>query len=88
MIIVVDPIYSCYYQVNVEKAKGWFFVGILRSFENIAFDRTLDKASSLFEVFVAPDCESEFLALMQTLSTRGIVTNLQCLPNRLQQELE
>lgn len=75
--------YSAYYQVNVEKSKGWFFVGILRSFENMAFDRTLDKNLSLFEVFVAPDFEDEFLDVMQLLEDRKVVSNLQKLPNRL-----
>ncbi len=78
--------YSCYYQVNIEKSKGWFFVGILRSFENIAFDRTLDKQSALFEIFVPKDCEQEFLDLMQALMDRKIVSNLKLLPNRLEQE--
>lgn len=78
--------YSCYYQVNIEKAKGWFFVGILRSFENIAFDRTLDKQNALFEIFVPKDCEQEFLDLMQALMDRKIVSNLKLLPNRLELE--
>lgn len=75
--------YSCYYQVNIEKSKGWFFVGILRSFENLAFDRTLDKQTALFEVFVPDDLELEFVALMQAMIDLKIVHNLQKMPNRL-----
>lgn len=75
--------YSCYYQANIEKSKGWFFVGILRSFENMAFDRTLDKETALFEIFVPKDLQVEFLALMQVMIERKIVSNLRELPNRL-----
>jgi hypothetical protein len=76
--------YSFYYQVSVEKSKAWFFVAILRSFENVAFDRTLDKEASLFEVFVAPDFQAEFLDVMQLLESRQVISNLRQLPNRLQ----
>lgn len=77
--------YSCYYQVNIEKTKGWFFVGILRSFENMAFDRTLDKQTALFEIFVPEDKQTEFLDLMQAMIDLKVVTNLQKLPNRMQE---
>jgi len=77
--------YSCYYQANIEKSKGWFFVGILRSYENMAFDRTLDKETALFEIFVPKDLQAEFLALMQVMTDRKIVSNLRELPNRLAQ---
>lgn len=81
-----NTVYSAYYQVAVNKSKAWFFVGILRSFENLAFDRTLDKEKSLFEVFVAPDLEKEFLDVMYLLENRQVITNLRQLPNRLQIE--
>jgi|DEB19_MinimDraft_3_1074340.scaffolds.fasta_scaffold99509_2 hypothetical protein len=76
--------YSCYYQVNIEKSKGWFFVGILRSFENMAFDRTLDKQTALFEVFVPQDQQAEFVALMQLMIDLKIVGKFLKLPNRLE----
>ena len=77
--------YSCYYQANIEKSKGWFFVGVLRSYENLAFDRTLDKKSALFEMFVPKDLQAEFLDLMQIMTDLKIVSNLRELPNRLEQ---
>jgi hypothetical protein len=80
--MVCESRYSKYYQANIDKTKGWFFVGILRSYENIAFDRTLDKQSALFEIFVAPDLQAEFLDLMNLLIARKIVFNLRELPNR------
>jgi hypothetical protein len=52
--------YCVYYQADVTRHKCWFLVAVLRSFENIAFDRTLDKQSSVVEFFVAPDRELEF----------------------------
>ena len=79
--------YCKYYQANVTRSKCWFFVGVMRSFENVSFDRTLDKDESLIEFFVAPDREPEFLALMADLTQRGIIINLSSMPNRLEQEL-
>ncbi len=76
--------YCIYYQAEVERSKCWFMVAILRSFENIAFDRTLDKRASRVEFFVPQDCQTEFVALMQALIERGVIRNLQQLPNRLQ----
>ena len=56
-------------------------MGILRSFENIAFDRTLDKESALFEIFVAPDLELEFLDIMKRLQACSVVKNVELLVN-------
>lgn len=74
--------YCTYYQARVARDRCWFFVGVLRSFENIAFDRTLDKDLSLLEFFVAPDREQEFLALMEALEEREVVSDLQKMENR------
>ena len=76
-------IYSTYYQANVLRNQTWFFVAILRSFENMAFDRALDKQEGLFEFFVSPGLEQEFIALMDYFKGIAIVTNIKKLPNRL-----
>lgn len=76
--------YCLYYQADVQRSKCWFLVAILRSFENIAFDRTLDKQSSVVEFFVSQDRQIEFLELMQALAERGVLSNLRQLPNRLE----
>ena len=76
--------YCIYYQAEVERSQCWLMVAILRSFENIAFDRTLDKRASVVEFFVAQDRELEFIELMQALTERGVIRNLRSLPNRLQ----
>lgn len=75
-----------YYQAQVDPAHGWFFVGVLRSFEHMAFDRTLDVKSSLFEFFVPQDTEKHFLDLMDYFKRERIISNLNKLPNRLVQE--
>ena len=75
--------YCFYYQAHVVPAQCWFLVGILRSFEHMAFDRTLDKSTSLFEFFVPEGQEHSFIIVMQYLIERGIVINLRKLDNRL-----
>ena len=49
----------------------------------MAFDRTLDKSTSLFEFFVPEGQEHSFIIVMQYLIERGIVINLRKLDNRL-----
>ncbi|MCK5632388.1 hypothetical protein KAH94_01445 [bacterium] len=72
-----------YYQAHLEKKDCWFFVAILRSFEHLAFDRTLDKKTSLFEIFVIPSEKLFFEKLMKRFQEIGIVLDFQELPNRL-----
>jgi len=75
--------YSVYYQARVERTKCWFLVGALRSFEHVAFDRTLDAHESIFEFFVPPDMEGYFLEIMRYFQDAKIVTSLERLPNRV-----
>ncbi len=72
-----------YYQAQVKKEDCWFFVAILKSFEHVAFDRTIDKSSSLFEFFVPQATERYFLKIMAYFQEDGTVYNLKKLPNRL-----
>ena len=72
-----------YYQAHVDPAHGWFFVGVLRSFEHMVFDRTLDVQTSLFEFFVPQDTEKYFLDLMDYFQQEQIISGLCKLPNRL-----
>lgn len=74
--------FSIYYQALVERERTWFFVGILRSFEHLAFERTLDTSSGTFEFFVSPDLEPVFLELMHHFKAIGIVRQLTKLSNR------
>lgn len=75
--------FGSYYQAQVDPAHGWFFVGALRSFEHLAFDRTLDVSTSTFEFFVPQDNEVFFLDLMNYFIRENIISDLKKLPNRL-----
>jgi len=75
--------YCEYYQALIRKEDCWFLVGVLRSFEHVAFDRTLDKEKSLFEFFVPATTEPFFLQIMDYLKAEGIVSDLKKMPNRL-----
>jgi hypothetical protein len=72
-----------YYQAHVVKADCIFFVAVLRSFDHIAFDRTLDQSNQIFEFFVPELMERQFLAVMAFFEKKGIIKNVQQLPNRL-----
>ena len=78
--------YCSYYQANVRRADCWFFVSILRTFEYVVFDRTLDAEESLFEFFVPPAMEPTFLEFMNYFMKDGLISNLKKLPNRLEAE--
>ena len=80
--------FGSYYQAQVDPAQAWFFVGTLRSFEHIAFDRTLDVASSRFEFFVPEDTEKYFLEFMRYFQEHQIIFNLTKMDNRLADENE
>ena len=43
--------YSLYFQAQVNKKETWFLAATLRSFEHLAFDRTVDKQAGIFEFF-------------------------------------
>lgn len=73
-----------YYQAKVVPQQCWFFVGALRSFEHICFDRTQNVENSIFEFFVPQAQEQDFLAIMQHFEQQGIVSDVVSLPNRLE----
>lgn len=74
--------YCIYYQAKVNKAKTWFFVAAIRSFDNLCFDRTFDAQQEIFEFLISPGSEDEFLKIMKYFQDNGIVSNLTKLPNR------
>jgi hypothetical protein len=53
--------YSLYYQAILDRQKTWLVAGALRSHEGLCFDRALDKHTNLFEFFVSPLAEQEFI---------------------------
>ncbi len=76
--------YCNYYQATIRKSDAWFLVAVLRSYEHLAFDRTLEKSSSRFEFFVPKALEAHFLQLIEYFQAEGIVTDFVQLPNRLE----
>ena len=75
--------YCRYYQAHVIREQAWFFVAIVRSYEHMMFDRTLDPKTSMFEFFVPIAMEAHFLALMTVLMRQKVVQDLQSYDNRL-----
>lgn len=76
--------YCSYYQAHVPRQHCWFLTATLRSYDHVAFDRTLDKGNSIFEFFVPPAMEHIFLDIMERFKAEGVVVNLQKLPNRIE----
>ncbi len=76
-------LFSSYYQAHIKREMCWFVTATLRSYEHLAFDRTLDPEASLFEFFVSPGSESCFLELMNYYQQEGLVSNVVKLHNRL-----
>jgi len=72
-----------YYTATVTRPGCWYLVAVLRSFEHLAFDRTIDKENSVFEFFVPEGNESDFLEFIRYFQEQGIVTEFKQLPNRL-----
>lgn len=72
-----------YFQAHIPVDKVWFVTAVIRGYEHVAFDRTIDVHNSIFEFFVPRDMRVLFLDLMQNLQKKELITNLQELPNRL-----
>ena len=75
--------FGLYYQAEVDPKWTWYFVAILRSFEYMVFDRTLDKTTGTFEFFVPEGMEGSFLNILSHFEKEGIVSGVRQLPNRL-----
>ena len=75
--------YCSYYQAKIRKYDCWLFVAALRSFEHMAFDRTIDVAENLFEFYVPASTEEYFLEFMAYFQQQEQVSGLIKLPNRL-----
>lgn len=75
--------YCTYYQAKVARTKTWFVVAVLRSFEHMAFDRTLNADECIFEFFVPDSMEPYFLQVMHYFEGEGLISDMKKLPNRL-----
>ena len=75
--------YCEYYQAHVKREGCGMLVSVLRSFEHLVFDRTIDKANSIFEFYVPTSQEATFLEVMRYFQDAGIVVDLMKKENRL-----
>jgi len=73
-----------YFQAHVNRKETYHFVSILRSFDHVCFDRTINPEQGVFEFFVPPAAEKKFLHIMHYFINKNIVMNLKKLPNRLE----
>jgi len=80
--------YCEYYQAHVKREGCGMLVSVLRSFEHLVFDRTIDKAESIFEFFVPASQEGTFLEVMAYFEREGIVVGLIKKENRLRDPRE
>lgn len=78
--------YSIYYQAHVQKELCWMVTATIRYLDHVAFDRTVDKEQSIFEFYVAPDFEAEFLSVAYKLIQHKVFLFLEKLPNRIMTE--
>ena len=78
-----ESLYCVYYQANVKRELCWFVTAILRSYEHVAFDRTIHVESSLFEFFVPKSTETYFLEVMAYFENEGLIQNLVKVENRV-----
>jgi hypothetical protein len=78
-----ENLFSLYFQAHVKKELCWMVSSTLKYVDHVAFDRTIEKEESLFEFFVSPDREDDFLDMMDKLAKIGVILTLQKLPNRL-----
>ncbi len=76
-------VYCFYYQAAVLRRESWFVVAVLKSFDHVSLDRTIDRENSIFEFFVPAAMEQYFLQIITNLQKRGLISNVQKLPNRL-----
>jgi len=75
--------FCLYFQARVVKKETWFFVATLRFHEHMAFDRTLDVTTGVFEFFVPEAYQERFLTFMRRMEREGVVSEVIQLPNRL-----
>jgi len=74
---------SAYYQATVVGPDATLLVAVLKTFDSLCFDRTLDREAGLFEFFVTPAETELFLSVMRAFEKRGVVKDLRELSNRL-----
>lgn len=75
--------FCLYYTAKVDKPNVWQLTGVLKSFEHLSFDRTIDKENSIFEFFVPEGNKNIFEEVLNHFVQKGIVSDFQLKENRL-----
>lgn len=78
--------YGIYFQAHVPPSSCLLVIGILKSYEHVAFARTLHIDKSIVEFFVTQETKESFLEIMTMFSRYNMVFDLQEMPNRLLHE--
>ena len=72
--------------MTIPKKQTWFVLGIIRNEENVAFERSIDKAKGILEFYVPTECEPQFIRIINILKNDGYITNITKQRNRLEYE--
>lgn len=72
-----------YFQAYIPRKSTLYVTALLRSFEHLAFDRSLDAQAGLSEFFVPPAMVEHFLSITNFLHQEGLMSQPQELDNRL-----
>ena len=78
--------YGFYYQAKALKEKTWFIIGVIKSEDNLAFVRTIDKQKGILEFFVPPSQNQKFLRLVDYFAQKGLLSDFTKKENRLKKE--
>jgi hypothetical protein len=87
MVVLINRMmmnnYCLYYQAQAAKPHHLFLVGLLKYYDHLCFDRTLDAEKGIFEFFVPQEQEPQFLEVMAFMEEKGLVHSLVKSENRL-----
>lgn len=75
--------YSLYFVAKLNRSTIWFVSGCIRNQGRLAFERSLDPKNDLFEFFVTPAYEQEFVAFAELMLSKGHFIFYHQQPNRL-----
>ena len=71
-----------YYQATIPERKNHLFVvGLLKYYDNLCFDRTVDGSLGLFEFYVPSSMHYQFLSVMNILIESEVIKNFHKMPN-------
>ena len=78
--------YCSYYVVAAHRHMIWLIVAHLKSHDNIAFHRTMDRETDVLEFFVTPAHEKQIVEWFNLYIEEGFIFSYEKKENRLQKE--